>query len=129
MCDKIKIVHKGRKAIFILEDELQTNALLTIEKVKKQGIEVILISGDNESQTLAIANRVGIETSFANVTPQGKSQIVADLQAKCKKVAFVGDGINDVIALEQSDLAIAMALSDITVVGNSLIFKWRKYKY
>ncbi|WP_342257455.1 cation-translocating P-type ATPase [Spiroplasma endosymbiont of Nomada ruficornis] len=191
-------INKVFTNIFILEDELQTNALLTIEKVKKQGIEVILISGDNESQTLAIANRVGIETYFANVTPQGKSQIVADLQAKGKKVAFVGDGINDVIALEQSDLAIAMgsgsdiakkigditildndisiiykaivltkktknniwmnfiwafsyniiiiplaaagfiipplaaiamALSDITVVGNSLIFKWRKYKY
>lgn len=191
-------INKVVTNIFILEDELQTNALLTIEKVKKQGIEVILISGDNESQTLAIANRVGIETYFANVTPQGKSQIVADLQAKGKKVAFVGDGINDVIALEQSDLAIAMgsgsdiakkigditildndisivykaivltkktknniwmnfiwafsyniiiiplaaagfiipplaaiamALSDITVVGNSLIFKWRKYKY
>lgn len=191
-------INKVVTNIFILEDELQTNALLTIEKVKKQGIEVILISGDNESQTIAIANRVGIETYFANVTPQGKSQIVADLQAKGKKVAFVGDGINDVIALEQSDLAIAMgsgsdiakkigditildndisivykaivltkktknniwmnfiwafsyniiiiplaaagfiiptlaaiamALSDITVVGNSLIFKWRKYKY
>ncbi len=184
--------------IFILEDQLQANTLTTIEKIKKQGIAVILISGDNERQTLAVANRVGIETYFANVTPQGKSQIVADLQAKGKKVAFVGDGINDVIALEQSDLAvamgsgsdiakkigditiiendisivykaivltkktknniclnfmwafgyniiiiplaaagfiipplaaIAMALSDITVVGNSLIFKWRKYKY
>lgn len=184
--------------IFILEDELQANALTTIEKVKKQGIEVVLISGDNEAQTFAVANRVGIERYFANVTSQGKSQIVADLQAKGKKVAFVGDGINDVIALEQSDLAvamgsgsdiakkigditiiendisivykaiiltkktknniwlnfvwafgyniiiiplaaagfiipplaaIAMALSDITVVGNSLIFKWRKYKY
>lgn len=78
-------INKVVTNIFILEDELQTNALLTIEKVKKQGIEVILISGDNESQTLAIANRVGIETYFANVTPQGKSQIVADLQAKGKK--------------------------------------------
>lgn len=184
--------------IFILEDQLQANALTTIEKIKKQGIAVILISGDNEGQTLAVANRVAIETYFANVTPQGKSQLVADLQAKGKQVAFVGDGINDVIALEQSNLAvamgsgsdiakkigditiiendisivykaivltkktknniwlnfmwtfgyniiiiplaaagfiippvaaIAMALSDITVVGNSLIFKWRKYKY
>lgn len=192
------VINRVMTNIFILEDELQTNALLTIEKIKKQGIEVILISGDNEAQTVAIANRVGIETYFANMTPQEKSQIVADLKEKGKKVAFVGDGINDVIALEQSDLAvtmgsgsdiakkigditilendisvvykaivltkktknniwmnfiwafsynviiiplaaagfiipplaaIAMALSDITVIGNSLIFKWRKYKY
>lgn len=191
-------INKVITNIFILEDELQTNALLTIEKVKKQGIEVILISGDNEQQTRSIANRVAIETYFANVTPQGKSQLVAELQAKAKKVAFVGDGINDVVALEQADLAvamgagsdiakkigditildndisvvykaivltkktknniwlnfiwafsyniiiiplaafgfimpplaaIAMALSDITVIGNSLCFKWRKYKY
>lgn len=191
-------INKVITNIFILEDELQTNALLTMEKLKKQGIEVMLISGDSEQQTLAIANRVGVKTYFANVKPEGKSQLVADLQAKGKKVAFVGDGINDVIALQQADLAVvmgsgsdiakkigditiidndisivykaiiltkktknniwmnfiwafsyniviiplaaagfiipvlaavAMALSDITVVGNSLFFKWRKYKY
>jgi len=191
-------INKTITNIFVLADELQTNALLTIKKLQKQGINVVLISGDHESQTALIAKKVGISTYFANVKPIAKAAIVKDLQLQGQKVAFVGDGINDIVALEQADLAIAMgsgsdiakkigditiavadisavykaiiltkktknniwmnfiwafsyniiiiplatlgfiiptlaavamAFSDITVVVNSLIFKWRKYKY
>lgn len=191
-------INKVITNIFVLNDQLRDNALATITKIRKQGIKVVLISGDNEQQTADIAKRVNIENYYANIKPVGKSQLVADLQAQGQKVAFVGDGINDVVALQQSDLAIAMdtgsdiakkngdititnndisavykaivltkktknniwmnfilafgynlviiplaalgfiipplaaaamAFSDITVVGNSLIFKWRKYKY
>ncbi|WP_375318029.1 heavy metal translocating P-type ATPase [Spiroplasma endosymbiont of Virgichneumon dumeticola] len=191
-------INKVITNIFVLSDQLQANAITTIAKIRKQGIKIVIISGDNEQQTVNIAKRINVENYYANIKPVGKAQLVADLQAQGQKVAFVGDGINDVVALQQADLAIAMgtgsdiakrigdititnndisvvykaivltkktknniwmnfiwafsynlviiplatlgfvipplaaaamAFSDITVVGNSLIFKWRKYKY
>lgn len=121
-------INKVITNIFVLSDQLQENAVTTIAKIRKQGIKVVLISGDNEQQTANIAKRVKIENYYANIKPVAKAQLVAHLQTEGQKVAFVGDGINDVVALQQADLAIVMGagsdiakkIGDITITSNDI---------
>lgn len=95
--------------VFALSDELRKNAQQTINKFIKQGINVVMISGDNLQNTQKIANQVGIHKYYANVKPIEKAEIVQKLQLNNEhQVAFVGDGINDTVALEQANLAIAI---------------------
>lgn len=120
--------NKKFKTMFVLEDKLKNTAKESIDKLKAHGIKVVMITGDNKITANNVAKEVGIENVFAEVTPEMKSDIVKDLQRDGSKVAFIGDGINDSIALKQSDLAIAMgdgsdiaiASSDITILNNDV---------
>ena len=89
-------------------DTLKESAKDTIEKLKKLGIEIWMITGDNEKTARAIANRVGIENILSSVLPEQKSEKIKELQKKGKVVAMVGDGINDAPALTQADIGIAI---------------------
>lgn len=89
-------------------DTIKSEAKKAIEEIKKQGIEIWLITGDNSRTAKAIGKKAGIENIMANVIPQNKSEKVRELQAIGKKVAMIGDGINDAPALTQADLGIAM---------------------
>lgn len=107
----VVVIKIGRKqaGIIALSDTLKENAKDAILKLKKQKIEVIMLTGDNELAARHIADQAGIDTILANVLPQDKSQKIEELRAHGKKVAMVGDGINDAPALAAADVGIAMS--------------------
>jgi Cu+-exporting ATPase len=110
-------------------DVLKEKAAESVKLLKNLGIEVWMITGDNERTAEAIGKKVGIEKIMAKVLPNEKSEKVKELQAQGKKVAMVGDGINDAPALTQADVGIAIGTgtdiaiesSDITLVSGDPI--------
>ncbi len=99
-----------------IADQIKAGSKEAIERFHEAGIEVFMLTGDNEYTAQAVANAVGIDHFEANVLPAGKADFIRDLQEKGKVVAMVGDGINDSNALAQADVSIAMGRgSDIAM--------------
>ncbi|HEU4447331.1 MAG TPA: heavy metal translocating P-type ATPase [Nitrososphaeraceae archaeon] len=95
--------------IIALADTIKDNAKDAINSLKSMGIEVVMLTGDNERTAKAVASKLGIDKVIAQVLPQEKEQEISKLKEQKKKiVAMVGDGINDAPALAQADLGIAI---------------------
>ena len=95
-------------ATLAISDRVKKSSQSAIEKLKSKGIEVYMLTGDNQQTAAAVASQVGVTDFKAGVMPSDKADFIKELQAKGKIVAMVGDGINDSEALAQADVSIAM---------------------
>jgi len=94
--------------LLVLEDELRPEAKATVARLNRLGIRTVLITGDNQTTAARIAAELGITEVHAQVLPREKLEIVKRLQAEGRRVAFVGDGVNDGPALATADVGVAM---------------------
>ena len=115
----LELSQEGKTAMFVavdgqlagiiaVADEMKSSSLSAVQELQSMGLEVIMLTGDREETATAIAQKAGIPKVIAGVLPDGKAAAIKDLQEAGKKLAMVGDGINDAPALVQADVGIAI---------------------
>ncbi|SFA84267.1 Cu+-exporting ATPase [Lentibacillus halodurans] len=117
------------RCIVAVADTIKETAIEAISQLHEQGLETIMLTGDNERTAQAIARQVGIDQVIAQVLPEEKADKVKEIQLQGKKAAMVGDGINDAPALAVADIGIAIGTgtevaieaADVTILGGELL--------
>ena len=105
----------------MVSDTIKPTSAQAISELRSLGLTPVLLTGDNERAARAVARTVGIDEVIAEVLPADKATKVAELQAAGKRVAMVGDGVNDAPALAQADLGIAMGTgTDVAIEASDL---------
>jgi Cu+-exporting ATPase len=125
------IVTRDRQVLGVLAlgDRIRPDAKRAIAALREQGLQTVLLTGDNLAAGNLVAEELGIDDVRAGVRPAGKADVIRELQARGKKVAMVGDGINDAVALATADLGlgvvtgtdIALKAADIILVRDDLL--------
>lgn len=103
-------------ALFAIRDPLRSDSVEALQRLHRQGYQLVMLTGDNPVTANVIAKQAGIDRVIAGVLPDGKAEAIKKFQAQGQRVAMVGDGINDAPALAQADVGIAMGGgSDIAI--------------
>jgi Cu+-exporting ATPase len=114
-----QLARQGRTVVFLSVDSILAGAIVVgdpikettpdaLEALKRDGLTIVMLTGDNRVTAQAVASQLPIDEVFAEVQPKEKADIVARLQSQGRKVAMAGDGINDAPALARADVGIAM---------------------
>jgi P-type E1-E2 ATPase len=112
-----------------LSDRIRDSSKIAVKRAKQLGLEVVMLTGDNQVSAESIANQVGIESVISGVKPNEKADQIKSLQSSGHKVIMIGDGINDAAALSVADVGIAMGAgsdialdaADFVLIRNDLI--------
>lgn len=113
--------HRQVRAMLAITDRLKPTSVAAVAELHRMGIEVHMLTGDNESAAQAVARQTGIARLQWNVLPQDKAAYIKELQAQGHKVGMVGDGINDSAALAQADVSIAMGQGSDIAIDTAMI--------
>ena len=108
--------------LIAIADAIRPSAVEAVKALRRRGVEVIMLSGDNQATAERIAKSVGIDRVFADVLPGDKASKVKELQGQGKKVGMVGDGVNDAPALTQADVGFAIgAGTDVAMESADIV--------
>ena len=109
-------------AAFALADVIRPESRRAVERLRELGIQVAMLTGDSEQVARAVSDELDIDTYFAEVLPEHKDQKVAEMQSSGKRVAMVGDGVNDAPALTRADVGIAIGSgTDVAIESAGII--------
>jgi P-type Cu2+ transporter len=119
----VYLVSEGQAvAAFALADVIRQESRQAVKRLQEMGVEVAMLTGDSQAVAKAVADELGITTYFAEVLPEHKDQKVAELQKQGKRVAMVGDGVNDAPALTRADVGIAIGSgTDVAIESAGII--------
>ena len=119
----VHVAHGGTLVgLIAIADAPRPTAAAMVQKMRERGVEVAMLTGDNQATAGRIARELGISTVIADVLPGQKADKVKDLQAKGKRVGMVGDGVNDAPALTQADVGFAIgAGTDVAIESADVV--------
>lgn len=105
------------EALIALGDVLRPGSYRAVDRLRRLGVEPVLATGDREATARAVARELGITQVYAHCTPEGKAALVRELRGGGRRVAVIGDGVNDAAALAEADLGIAMGSGTDVAIG------------